>query len=396
MDPQEIIVVSPYAHHAGHHWANATELASSLAAQGSPVEVVIPGGTAEAVAVDTLPFPVHACSPRLAGAGSGAIARFVRGLGLGSRHIIEMLACVFKVLRMRGDIVHFIDATHLFLFLFVLVTRKRVFYTVLGYPDFTAPEGKSAPGRIKALLTRRLMKGAVATGRFAMICETASVQEAWRPFCGAGIHLIPYAIRLPEHRLTREAARERLGLSPSPLILLMFGTHRPEKDYEVVFKAAELLPPESVLLLFVGPVISGNDPERLARLHPGVSTKIVSEFVTDEEAAVYFAASDAVVLPYESGFNRGSGVLLLACQHERPVIATNTGHLRQFVEQYGTGFLFPAGDAAGFAGEVKRLVQMPPADRDALHSRICAAATEFSWDRVVLQYLEIYRKMPRD
>ena len=384
----QILVVSPHAQHPGHHWANAHALASALASKGARLEVIVPGGTIEPVDPATTPFTLRICAPWLT--GSGLLARFVRKLGLGKRHLLEMLACLGGLFGRPGRTVHFIDATHLILFLYVLLTDKHVFYTVLGTPDFSNPAGKSLLSRAKAAATRTLLAWALNTGRFAMICETEAIREAWRPFCGGNIHLIPYAIPLPKRPLEKAAARERLDLPAAPFILLMFGTHRPEKDYETVFKAAELLPEQSVLLLFVGPVISGNDPAPVAERHPLVPTRIVSRFVTDEEAAEWFAASDAVVLPYEDGFTRGSGVLLVACQYNRPVVATRTGHLRDFVERHGTGVLFPATDPAAFAAEVDRLAHATPEARAALQARIRATAHEFSWDTMVLRYLSVY------
>ncbi|MFA6175280.1 MAG: glycosyltransferase family 4 protein [Phycisphaerae bacterium] len=386
----KIFIVSPYAHHAGHHWSIAKDLGAALAETGAVVEILLTGNPVEPIALEKLPCRVTLCAPGIAGARPGVFSRFIQRLSLGKRHNLEMLACVFKLLRMRTPVVHFIDATHLVLFLFVLFSGKRVFYTVWGTPDFTAP-GKSFVSRAKISLTRWLLARAIRTDRFEMICETEAVRDAWHPFCGAHIHVIPYAIHLPAQRPDRLEARRQLELPVPPLILLMFGTHRAEKDYRVVFEAAKILPPGSVFLLFVGRVISGNNPLLLARQHPDVPSKIISDYVTDEEASLFFAACDAVVLPYETGFTWGSGVLLLACQHERPVIATKTGHLQQFVEKYRTGFLFAPGEPTDFAVAVKRIGTMSALERETLATHIRAAAKDFFWGSIVMNYLKLYR-----
>jgi hypothetical protein len=60
----------------------------------------------------------------------------------------------------------------------------------------------------------------------------------------------------------------------------------------------------------------------------------VDEFVPEESTKFYFAAADAVVLPYEANFSRGSGVLIECCRHLRPMIASATPYFSAFLARY--------------------------------------------------------------
>ena len=66
-----------------------------------------------------------------------------------------------------------------------------------------------------------------------------------------------------------------------------------------------------------------------SNLLPGQDTRIVNEYVPNEEIGIYFAASALVVHPYISA--SGSGICHIAYGFDRPVIATNVGSLPEVV-----------------------------------------------------------------
>jgi hypothetical protein len=150
---------------------------------------------------------------------------------------------------------------------------------------------------------------------------------------GSHVRLIPHAIDDREGLPTREEARQRLDLPPKEKIILFFGTHRREKDYATPLKGCLALP-VLPLALFVGKVISDNDPRRVVADCRYPKARIVNEFVPEEMTEYYFAAADAVVLPCEANFSRGSGVLIECCRHLRPMIASATPCFLAFLARY--------------------------------------------------------------
>lgn len=123
------------------------------------------------------------------------------------------------------------------------------------------------------------------------------------------------------------------------LELLFFGFVRPYKGLDVLLKAMALLKEEDVFLSIVGEFWNCEEETLEFVTNNGIDKKveIVARYVTDDEAASYFARCDVVVLPYHSA--TGSGVIPLAYHYGKPVIATRVGGLSEVVEDGVTGSL---------------------------------------------------------
>jgi len=80
----------------------------------------------------------------------------------------------------------------------------------------------------------------------------------------------------------------------------------------------------------------------------------------------------------------------------KPVVATRVGGVAEIVQDKRTGFLTRLGDVKGMAAAVERLASDPQ-----LAARIGAAAREraeqeFSSQKSVQQYVDLYRRTIRD
>jgi glycosyltransferase involved in cell wall biosynthesis len=118
--------------------------------------------------------------------------------------------------------------------------------------------------------------------------------------------------------------------------LLYFGVIRPFKGVEDLIAAVELLGPDRsrFWLTLVGETWEGWDlPNRMiaASSHRDRIT-FVNRYVTDDEAAGYFAGADVVVLPYHR--SSSSGPLQIAMAAGLPVVATKVGGLVEATAHY--------------------------------------------------------------
>lgn len=87
----------------------------------------------------------------------------------------------------------------------------------------------------------------------------------------------------------------------------------------------------------------------------------VVDYVSEEEAANLFTASDAVLLTYDRTFRSASGVLNVAARYRRPVIASSgAGSLRSVVQRYGLGVWVEPDDADALASGFKDWLVSPP------------------------------------
>ena len=105
---------------------------------------------------------------------------------------------------------------------------------------------------------------------------------------------------------------------------------------------------------------------------------IYDGYIPDREVEQYFAASDLVVLPYESATQ--SGIVQIAYGFERPVVATNVGGLPDVVLDEKTGYLVPPKNPEALADAVVRFFEEQKAGEFAENIR--KEASRYSWDRM--------------
>jgi glycosyltransferase involved in cell wall biosynthesis len=146
----------------------------------------------------------------------------------------------------------------------------------------------------------------------------------------------------------------------SKIELLFFGFIRRYKGLPVLIEALSLIHDLDVHLSVVGEFWTGENVARQHAQHLGVANRIefIPRYVNEVEAAAYFTRADAVVLPYLGA--TGSGVIPLAYHYNKPVIASNTGGLMDYVIDDQTGVLVTPGDARSLADGIRKLAARDP------------------------------------
>jgi glycosyltransferase involved in cell wall biosynthesis len=180
---------------------------------------------------------------------------------------------------------------------------------------------------------------------------------------------------------SRESARAALGIEGN--VLLFFGLVRPYKGLLDLLNALPAVLEEiKVTLLVVGEIWGEADVyyKPAAELGLNSHVRFVDRYVSNDEAAMYFAAADLVVLPYREA--TGSGVLQLAFGLGVPVVATRIGGMAETVENGTTGLLVESGDVEGLSRAIVRFFVEDQAGkfREALRRE----PARFSWDQLVM------------
>jgi glycosyltransferase involved in cell wall biosynthesis len=145
-------------------------------------------------------------------------------------------------------------------------------------------------------------------------------------------------------------SRPPLRAAPAGAVnLLYFGVIRPFKGVEDLIAAVDLLGSARSRFWFtlVGETWEGWDlPNRLIAASPHRDRiTLVNRYVTDAEAAGYFAGADVVVLPYHR--SSSSGPLQIAMAAGLPVVATKVGGLVEATAHYpGTVLADPSSPAS--------------------------------------------------
>jgi glycosyltransferase involved in cell wall biosynthesis len=169
------------------------------------------------------------------------------------------------------------------------------------------------------------------------------------------VELIPHAgyDYLPSRPPLRDAP-------PGMVNLLYFGVIRPFKGTEDLVAALDLLDSAEprFWLTLVGETWEGWDlPNRLIAASPQRDRiTFVNRYVTDAEAAGYFAGADIVVLPYHR--SSSSGPLQIAMAAGLPVVATRVGGLVEATARYPGAVLADPADPASLARAVRRAAEL--------------------------------------
>jgi glycosyltransferase involved in cell wall biosynthesis len=146
--------------------------------------------------------------------------------------------------------------------------------------------------------------------------------------------LVPHgAFFKPRTELTREAAREALGLPADEHISLCIGFLGPYKGYDRAVRAFRSVAPDDARLYVVGSALRPTpdvaeyieELRELADATPG--THLVEKFVDDAEFDAWIVASDLVITPYRS--SASSGVVERVRMLDRPLLSSTAGGLAE-------------------------------------------------------------------
>jgi len=156
-------------------------------------------------------------------------------------------------------------------------------------------------------------------------------------------------------------SRPPLRDAPDGVInLLYFGVVRPFKGVEDLIAAVDLLGSERsrFWLTLVGETWEGWDlPNRQIAASPRRDRiTFVNRYVTDAEAAGYFAGADVVVLPYHR--SSSSGPLQIAMAAGLPVVATKVGGLVEATAHYPGAVLADPSSPASLAEGILQAAEL--------------------------------------
>ncbi len=188
--------------------------------------------------------------------------------------------------------------------------------------------------------------------------------------------------------LTIEEARTELNENTDTKLLLFFGFVREYKGLKHLLRALPLVVEKvtNVKLLVVGSF--GDDKAEYLELIESCKmqkyVKIEDSYVPDNEIEKYFAACDAVVIPYESATQ--SGIVQLAYEFEKPVIVTEVGGLPDVVREGQTGYVVAPQNPKQLA---EAIIQFYSEDNKIDYAaEIRKNSDDFSWGTLTERILE--------
>ena len=186
--------------------------------------------------------------------------------------------------------------------------------------------------------------------------------------------------------------REQLGLAHKRVIIAV-GRLVPIKNMRLLVEAMPAIVadhPDAHV------VIVGEGPERellesLAR-ERGVSAAVTfAGYVSNAEVADYYRAADVFALA--SVFDNSPNVVLEAMACGLPVVCTDVGGVRAFVEEPIGGQLVTAGDPRQLAQALSDWLAAPERRRTASLRNRAVVLERYSWRASAAQLLEVYERV---
>lgn len=158
---------------------------------------------------------------------------------------------------------------------------------------------------------------------------------------------------------TLSEARSRLSLPMDKCVILFFGGLRWDKGIDILLDAVQDLD-EDVVLVVAGPAAYLTNAEvnkRRGGLRGAAEIIARIAYITPEEEHLYYAAADAVVLPYRHAFRGTSGVMQTAVSFGKPLIASDVGEIGRLVREHSLGIVVEPESAPSLREGIREFVR---------------------------------------
>ncbi len=286
---------------------------------------------------------------------------------------LTWFSSALRIRRMRPDILICAYWSPLLVPLFVILRRLTGIRMIVLMHNFSSHERFPGEGPLRKMLVSSA-DGVVALSRHVgrrvrETCPSARVETLFHPV----YHPSGDAV-------SREEARRLLGIRHEGPLLLFFGYVRRYKGLDTLLGAMPLVLEShpDVMLAIAGEFHTGEKTFRRAARRLGIADRVLffPGFVPSERMALFFRASDAVVLPYREASQ--SGVVQQAYGFGVPVIVTDTGGLAESVRDGRTGVVVEGEGPGAVASGIVRF--LGGARSIAYERHVADLAAELSWE----------------
>jgi glycosyltransferase involved in cell wall biosynthesis len=193
--------------------------------------------------------------------------------------------------------------------------------------------------------------------------------------------------------VSKEEARDKLGIGNKEFVILFFGFIRKYKGLDILLEAISLLKrpipnPKfpNVKLLIAGEFYEDEKTYQQQIDKLGIRDRLILKtgFIADTEVKNYFGAADVVVQPYRNATQ--SGVTPLAYHFEKPMIVTNVGALPDYVPDEKAG-LVTAATAASIAAAIERYAEL---GEEYFLPHLREEKKKYTWNILVSRIVELF------
>jgi glycosyltransferase involved in cell wall biosynthesis len=186
--------------------------------------------------------------------------------------------------------------------------------------------------------------------------------------------------------IKKNEARELLKVEGEKVILF-FGFIREYKGLDTLLEAFALIKDKLNLKLIIAGEFYSDEAlyqELIDKLKIRENIYLFTRFIPSSEVRYYFSAADVVVLPYKNATQ--SGIVQIANNFNKPVIATDVGGLGEVVFENKTGFLVVKENPGKLADAILKYFNENKEEEFA--NNIKQEEDKFSWNNFVKGLME--------
>ena len=179
--------------------------------------------------------------------------------------------------------------------------------------------------------------------------------------------------------IDKKEARKFLNLPANEKLILFFGFIRDYKGLDVLLEAMKELKDREIKLIIAGEFYSNESKYKKIINELSLENKLYlfTEFIPSSEVKYYFSASDVVILPYRDATQ--SGIVQIAMNFHKPVIATNVGGLAEVISDNSTGFIVEKENPQDLAIVIENFYHQNKEQQFV--SNIIKETDKYSWDK---------------
>jgi len=246
-------------------------------------------------------------------------------------------------------------------------------------------------GRLQTCLYRNMVRRSVATGLVKVVCISNVLKDYWMKdgIPADKLFVLHDAVNMNKYRLdvTREQARNMLGIDGSKPMIVYTGSLLPGKGVDVLLRCANRLTGLSF-------VIVGGEKDEIARLGGmvrGDNVRFTGK-IPPSRVPLFQAAADVLALPNTMGSvidDVTSPVKLFeyfAAGH--PVVATDIPSLLEVLRHNHNALISAAGDDCAMAEHIEFLIANPDVGK-ALVENAKQELENYTWERRAEQILTL-------
>ncbi len=233
-------------------------------------------------------------------------------------------------------------------------------------------------------LLARIADGIIVHSRYARNCVIRDYKLTGRDnkvfVIGHGNYIDNYV-----NEITRDEARQQLGIDNDKSVFLFLGQIRPYKGLpELISAFKRTVQTQKVLVLAGKPLDSIIKDKITAAIGDRKDILVYPEFVQDAQIQVFMNAADIVVFPFRDIFTSGS--ILLAMSFGKAILIPDLDSLEEIKQCHGAVTYDPE-DHDGLLNAINLATSV---DLPQLGARNFQEAKKHSWDAIAHKTMKVY------